>query len=261
MIVELTDSVKAEIIPGNQSLSSCPLLEIRDLSLCIGSYNSGEEHEKHVVYDTIGSGNWYQSDFDEFCFDKINRLLKSIWLHIPEENVYLEKDFIDLWFKESSVIGTLCLIEPDSFSPEPTDYRWFDPQGQMLICLYERAISADFQVTRLRIAQDFDLVFSNGQLQGWVLFQPFKYIGKIWQQRQLEEGDIELACIVYKYFQLVSEDTIDQLMVKDPELLQSLLSLKKETQDSNHLGYQRTVLKDCIESVIDSFYRKLAAQS
>jgi hypothetical protein len=261
MIIELANSVTAEIIPGNQSLSSCPLLEIRDLSLCIGSYNSGEEHEKHIVYDTIGSGNWYQSDFDEFCFDKTNRLLKSIWLHIPEENIYLEEDFISLWSNESPIIGTLCLIEPDNFSPEPTDYRWFDPKGQMLVCLYEYAISTDFEVTRLRIAQDFDLVFSDGQLQGWILFQPFKYVGKTWEQPRPEEGDIELGSIIHEYLQLISEDTIDKLMDKDSELLQSLLSLKRKTENSDRLGYQRVALKDCIESIVDSFYGKLATQS
>jgi hypothetical protein len=261
MIVELADSVKAEIISGNQSLSCYPSWEISAHSVSIGSYTSGEEHEKHVVHDTIGSGNWYRSEFNEFRFDKTNRLLKSISFNILEENINLKEDFLRSWLEKSPVIGTLYLIEPDYFSPEPADYRWFDPQGEMLICLYEYATSADLEIIRLRIAQDFDLVFGNGQLYGWILFQPLKYVVQGWEQSRPMEADDKLGPIVHKYFQLVSEDTIDQLMDKDSELLKSLLSLKKETQNSNSLSYQRTVLKDCIESVIDNFYGKLAVQS
>ncbi|MFD1051644.1 hypothetical protein ACFQ1S_41880, partial [Kibdelosporangium lantanae] len=41
-----------------------------------------EEHEKHFLA-TVGSGNWYFSDDDEFRFDPVTGVLRSFRLHVP----------------------------------------------------------------------------------------------------------------------------------------------------------------------------------
>jgi hypothetical protein len=256
MLVELTNSTKAEIICESTFLPYQPRWEIRDCSLLVGSYNSGEEHEHHVVTETVGSGNWYKSEFDEFRFDKSDLLLKSIWLQVPEKNIDLENS-IRSWIEKDPQISSLRLMGSEYFAPEPTDLRWLDPQGQLLVCIYEHALSDFKNRNRIRIATDVDLMFGDNQLCGWILSNPLHYVIKGWDQPCPMVEDSDLPAIACKYFQLISEDFIEQIEDEDPEILKSLLELNQEAKNINSLGYQREIFCECIESIIEQFYGQL----
>jgi hypothetical protein len=86
VFVYLTDSTIADVLQEAKTLPYQPRWEVGGRSLKVGSYHNGDEHEHHVVAETIGSGLWYgPHDNDEFRFDKDDLTLKSIWFLIPEK--------------------------------------------------------------------------------------------------------------------------------------------------------------------------------
>jgi hypothetical protein len=252
MFVKLTSSTTAKIIQENYFLSHKPRWDVRGCSLVLGAYHDGYEHEHHVAAETFGSTSW----FDELRFDKTKLVLSSIYFRVPEENIDL-KDFSKVWMEESPLTGLLSLTDPEYFESEPSSFRWFDPKGEVLICINENALSETQDRLRLRVAIDFDLMFSNNQLCGWILSHPLNYITRGWEQPNPIEDDGEIASIVYKYLQLVSEDFLEKMEDEDSDVLEALLDLNRKSKNTTSMGYQREVICECIESIIEQFYGQL----
>src|SRR5262245_40647971 len=80
--VELQPGVVATLV-GGSPLPDRPRFVPRGLSVVVGPYRDGAEHERHYL-DTIGSGSWHPPDEDELRFGSDDRLLRSLWLQVPE---------------------------------------------------------------------------------------------------------------------------------------------------------------------------------
>jgi hypothetical protein len=263
VFVHLTDSAIVEVLNEAEILPYQPRWGVSGRSLKVGSYHNGDEHEHHFVAETIGSGLWYgPEDSNEFRFDENDLTLKSIWFPIPEENMELG-NLVELWTRQEPLVGALRLTSSESlegFSPEFADFRWFDPQGQMLVCITKNALLEAESRTRLRIATDVELMFSDNYLCGWILFQPLKYATHGWEDpHPLEFEDITLTTVTNEYLRIASKPFVDQLLDEDPEVLQALLSLNQKLKDENVMGYQRKVLSDSIKRLIENFYDEIAA--
>jgi hypothetical protein len=253
MLVNLASLTTAEVVQKDQFLSHKPRWDVRGISLVLGAYNNGYEHEEHLVMDSVGS-----TDNFELRFNKNNLVLTSALFRVPETNIDLATSSIP-WLEEIPLTGLLHLTDPKYFEPEPPEFRWFDPEGQVLICINEHGLSEQQNRFRLRIAMDVDLMFSDNQLCGWMLSQPLRYVTHEWEDPQPFDSDTELASIAHKYLQLVSEDFFEQMEDEDPKILQALLEVKQKLQNKHSLGYQRKVFGQSIESIVEQYYGELAA--
>ena len=256
MIVKLQDSCKAKITYGI-NISHNPRWGLRELSLIMGPYHDGEEHERHFL-QTIGSGNWYRSEYEEFRFSKETLLLESVWFHVPEVNLESE-NFISLWQFEPPVEGLLTLSQPQVFNPEPTTFRWMAPNGEFLACITEMALLNTNERLRLRIANDFDLLFVEQTICGWMLSHPINYLVKSWDEpysvaSDEKIADEKIAEFLYEYLALVADPYIEQMEDEDPEILQRLLSLHNRIVVTNGSVNQRRIISDCIKDIVEQFY-------
>jgi hypothetical protein len=251
VIVELHDSITAEVVYG-AGLRGSPRLGLRDLSLIVGPYDSGDAHEQHFL-QTIGSGNWYRPEFDEFRFAKEDLLLQSIWFHVPEKNLSSEEFFVG-WRAEQPVVGLLRLASSEEFELEPTDFRWMEPNGELLACVTQMALGATEAPQRLRIAHDLDLLFANRRLCGWLLSHPARYLVTSWEDPCAGEADSGLAALLHEYSALVAEPYIDQMENEDPDILKELLSLHARLRRENETRNPQRVLRECVEDIIEQFY-------
>jgi hypothetical protein len=263
MFLYLTDSTVAEVLHEAEILPYPPRWGACGDSLIVGSYRNGDEHEHHVVAETIGSGLWYGPESnDEFRFGEEDLTLKSIWFRTLEENMDLGS-VIEPWIKQEPLVGSLRLTSSEDlegFSPGLTDFRWFDPQGQMFACIKKNALLEAESHTRLRIAADVDLMFADDQLCGWILSNPLKYATRGWESpHPLEHEDTMLITVAYEYFQLVTEPFIEQMEDEDPSVLHALQNLNQQLKDVDIMGYQRKVFSDRIENLIEDFYGEIAA--
>jgi hypothetical protein len=264
MFVHLTDSTIVEVLHESKTLPYQPRWGVSGRSLKVGSYHNGDEHEHHIVAETIGSGLWYgPEDSNEFRFDENDLTLKSIWFPVPEENMDLG-NLVDLWTRQEPLVGALRLTSSEGsegFSPEFADFRWFDPQGRMLVCITKNALLETESRTRLRIATDVELMFTDNHLCGWILFQPLKYAVYGWEDPHPLEfaEDSTLTMATQEYLQIASKPFIDQLLDEDPEVLKALQNINQKLDKGITTGYQRKVLSESIERLIENFYGEVAA--
>ncbi|GAA6615993.1 hypothetical protein [Scytonema sp. NUACC26] len=237
-----------------EKLSSNPRWSLRGNSLIIGQYDSGETHEKHFL-QTIGSGNWYWSEFEEFRFGKTNNLLQSVWFHIPEVNLDSEQA-IATWQSQPPVEGLLRLVSPEQLKPEMGDFRFFEHSGRFFACVTEAALKDSKHRLRFRIARDFDLLFADQQFCGWLLSTPIDYLVYFWEAPCpiLQAEDNSLAFWVREYLNLVAEPYIDLMEEADPKFREQLEELYNLIDLNYGAVNQRKILHDAIADVIEKFY-------
>lgn len=251
MFVELQDSVMAEVVSGVQ-LQFNPRLSLRGLSLIVGPYHSGQEHEAHFL-QTMGSGSWYRSEFEEFRFGKADHLLQSVWFNLPEENLDSE-DLMVAWRSQQPVEGLLRLCSSQEFGPERTDFRWLEPSGELFACVTKTAFIDTKERLRLRIAPDLDLLFAERKLCGWILSQPTLHLVSFWEEPYTTPPDSELPALVQEYLTLVADPYIERMEEGEPEIFQALISLQTRIDVEREAVNQRRVLGDYIKDVIEKFY-------
>jgi hypothetical protein len=83
--IAFVDGTRAALLDEGVRLGK-PGLSPAGRSVQAEPYRSVEEHEKHIL-KTVGSGNWYVSEFDEFRFSRETLELASFLLHVPERTV------------------------------------------------------------------------------------------------------------------------------------------------------------------------------
>jgi hypothetical protein len=247
----LDNATIAEAVPG-AALPLAPRLGLRSLSLLVGPYRSGDEHEAHVLA-TIGSGSWHSPDCEEFRFDPHDRVLRSVWLHLPETKLGAD-DFPDGWGHTPPTPGLLRLGSPPPFGPERPTRRWVAPSGALLASVDADALVATNDRRRLRIAPDLDLLFARRRYCGWLLTQPARYLIDEWEEVSLDEPSVGLAAQLRTYLELVAEPNIARMEAGDPALLAALRDLAGRLTREARPTRQHGVLQRSIVEIIDQFY-------
>ncbi|MEV4311358.1 hypothetical protein [Actinocrispum sp. NPDC049592] len=220
-----------EIVPGAQ-LDSAPRLSLSGMSLTIGPYAGPEEHEKHVLR-TVGSGNWYFSEYDELRFDPVTGVLQSLQLHIPERNATSYSSPVT-----PGVPGSLRLTSLSDFDHEPAALRCMD--STRLACLYTMDAIAD----RVTVAPGVDLLLTDGELAGWLVAEPERFIA--------EGGpSAEVRALLAEFFTLVAEPGIERMEAEDPAMLRALEELSGRVGTASP---QRAALHDRLADLADFFY-------
>ncbi len=252
MYLELTSSVKTEVVTGAQ-LASNPRWMLDGRTVLLGPYYSSEEHEQHLG-QTVGSTDWLWSASDELRFDQKTLLLQSILFSVPDTT--LPSTFsLDAWQTVSEDVGLLRLSNAKDFELETTDFRWMDAQGQALTCVNQRATENVSQHLKLRINENMELLFADEKFCGWVLLQPARFIVDAWEKPELENDDKELTNLVSVYLALLTEPYIEQMEDRNSLVLHALRELYERTSsEDNHSSKQQSILRATIAEKLDRFY-------
>ena len=248
MFLQIEESIKTEVIQEHH-LSSIPRWDPKPGSILIASHTNTEERERQFI-QTIGSGNWLYLESNEFRFNKENLLLESIFVKPSEENI--ESDLvIEEWLDLKPVQGTLRLLSPQSFKCESDNLRWMSPDGKLLAAIFEADWVESDDKFRLRVAQDFDLLFAEQKWSGYMLSNPARYLA---EPNSPADSDTELPLLAFEYVSLICEPNIDDLYDEEPEFLQKILKLRNKINLKDGAVEHRRVLYDCLNEIIEYFY-------
>ena len=248
MILQLEDSVEVEVIRG-QILPLIPKWFLKPDNVVVSSHRNMEEHEQQHL-KTIGSGNWHAPLGNEFRFTEDNLLLTSVWVKATEENLE-SSSVMEKWTNIEPVSGILRLLSHQSFRCELNEYRWISPNGKFLAAIEDTDIIESDDKFRLRVAQDFDLLFAEQKWCGWLLSNPARYLA---EPNSLADLDTELPLLAYEYISLISEPNIDLLYDKEPEFLQRIIDLRAKIDLNSGATEHRREIHTALEEIIESFY-------
>ena len=251
MIVKILESVFAEVVEGC-SIQVSPRWMLATLSVVVAPYNSMKGYDDELA-ETCGSFDYLGFGGEGFRFSKKDLLLQSMWFTVPEVHIPLDKIPI-LWQDEQPQIGLLRLSSAQKSHLDPAEVRWLDTNAGILVCMTETSLTAVGERLRLRIAEDFDLLFIGQKLCGWLLSSPENYLVELWETLYPPEPDKELKALLYESLTLVSEPNIEKMDDQDPDILQALVDLHSRIKYDCGAVNQRRVLHSWIVEIIERFY-------
>lgn len=251
MIVQLLESVLAEVVEGC-SIQASPRWILNSLAVVVAPYNSLKEYDQQIG-KTFGSFDFLGSGAEGLRFREKDLLLESVWFRVPEVHLPLDKIPI-LWQDEQPQIGLLRLSSAEEFLLPPTKVRWLDTNAGILVFMTETSLTAVGERLRLRIAEDFDLLFIGQKLCGWLLSSPEKYLVGLWETPYPVEPDKELKALLYESLNLVSKPNVEKMYDEDPDILQALVDLHSRIKYGGGAVNQRRILHSWIEEIIERFY-------
>ncbi|TDP67927.1 hypothetical protein [Actinokineospora alba] len=236
-----------EVRPG-RGLAVTPRLIIGSRSLMVSPCQDGAAHERHVLA-TVGSGNWYQSEHDELRFSPSERVLESVWLHIPEVNADLAEP-LARWRALPSTPGTLGLVGSDPFDQVPATTRMFGADGT-LVCAYG-AIASGAE-TRLEVAEGCSVVVGDGDLVGWFIEDAERFVVRSWEFPGSAVEDREFQTRMAEFFDLVAEPNLEALEDGEPDVIERLSVLRDGIDLGGGVQARRAALRETVAELVDFF--------
>lgn len=193
--------------------------------------------------------------WDMFQFDRQSSQLLgfSVDFDHPEQR-NLERE-LSQWLSTNPQEGTLRLIgDPRDIIADLADYQWFHPDGKLMAGLYAAAMEAPSVATRLRIAHDFDLLFSERGLCGWIMWNPTTHLTFDWET--YEDGpEAELVSLMQDYLRITTvEANVRRLHSKDPGMFEELLSLFRLVDIEIDTVSRKHAIREGVSSLLERFY-------
>jgi hypothetical protein len=233
----------ADVVPG-AGLHTPAMLALDTLAVMAWA-NVGPDGYEAYLSRTHGNvwGLWTEGD--EFRFDNTTGLLESLSVHLPEDNL-ADAGVVAPWLELTPVVGLPRREDEKAFKTDVADVRWCAEDGGVLMGLYGWAIAAAADPVRLRVTDEFDLLFAGGLLAGWLLENPERHlVGPEDVGPGTQPPDAEFAVLLKEYFDLIDQQHMAELFEEeDPKGRQLLASLRERiTVDCGATG-RRSVLAE-----------------
>jgi hypothetical protein len=242
--LSLQQHIAVNVVDGDELPYSARLV-LAGLSIIVGPYNSGLEHERHFL-DTIGSGSWHAPEYDELRFSVEDRRLKSVWFRIPERNAGEPAP----WASCTKHRGTLELTGASPSQLSLSSIRTYDPGTDLFACVRADAINVESgSCFCLRIAEDLEIVFADGEACGWRLHHAVRHLVAAWEQPTLRDDDPRLAEAFAEYLALVAEPNIEAIEDEDEEIERRLRQLSERVSKLDDTP-QRRALGDAVSAIL-----------
>lgn len=249
----LTEGAETELVPGGR-LRVPAELALDDLVVTAWDASGPGGYEDYMLR-THGSSWWLWSGGDDFRFDNATGLLESVAMHLPETNL-ADPGFVAPWLELTPVAGVPRCENTEQFDAEIADVRWCAEDGSVLVGLYASAMESAAEPLRLRVTDEFDLLFASGRLAGWLLENPERHlVGPEDCTLDEQPPDPEFAVLLKQYFDLIDDPHMEELFEEeDPAGRQLLVSLRESIALDRGATHRRSVLSEKIRSHTAMWY-------
>jgi len=250
-VVELCESTAATII-ADRHPQYIPRWSIRNGLVIVGGFHSRAEWEDSIR-TSVGSADYNEMGHDEFRFRRTDLLLQGVRLFDNENDISMS-DSSPWWQAVKPVSGLLRLTSSSPFVCQTSRQRWVASDGLAFACFYHLSTMDAKDGFRLRIAQDFDLLFAKGKLCGWMLSHPARYLVNSWADPYPDMPDAETVAVLHEYMTLVGDASfMSKVDSEDARVLEKLIGLHGRLA-SGVSTERRRLLQDYIADIVEKLY-------
>lgn len=243
------EGAEAEVIPGSR-LREPALLALDGLA--VTSWIPGD-YESYLLR-THGNSWGLWTEGDEFRFDNTTGLLESLSMHLPENNL-ADPAVVAPWLELTPVAGVPRRKDEKPFVTDVAEVRWCAEDGSVLVGLHGSAMGTVAEPLRLRVIDEFDLLFADGRLAGWLLENPERHlVGPEDGTCGSQPPDPEFAVLLKDYFDLIDHPHMEEFFEEeDPVGRQLLAGLRERIALDRGATHRRAVLSEKI-SCLDAMW-------
>jgi len=209
--------------------------DIREsMFVLVSRYQNFQEFEKN---SKLGSISFLWDDNDYWIFDENDLLLSGICVSIPRllgEFRYEEILSIPI------VQGTIEISAKENLSIPIMDYRWFSPDGTLLVAMLIQHIPT--YAKRLQVSPNFEVIYCETEIIGWILLDPLNCIdvgGDVLEVVGQERTVFELY--VRRFFNMIQYEEVERS--EFAELEAELKRMKVDNVVSKHIS---SVINDAL---------------
>jgi hypothetical protein len=244
-VLYLAEGVEAEVVPGGR-LREPAELALDELVVTAWAASGPGGYEGYLLR-THGNSWGLWTEGDEFRFDTTTGLLESVAVHLPESNL-ADPGLIAPWLGLTPVVGVPRREDHKSFDSDAAGVRWCAEDGGVLAGLYGPAMRAVAEPLRLRVVDEFDLLFADGRLAGWLLENPERHlVGPQDDTLDAHPPDPEFAVLLKQYFDLIDHPHMEEFFEEeDPVGRQLLADLRERIALDRGAIHRRSVLSEKI---------------
>jgi hypothetical protein len=231
-----------------KTLPWAPRFSLTDRTVLVAAYTSAAEYDHHFSI-TTGSGDTLYDKTESIRFDPATRLLASVRMHVPERPEPPPSALLTLLEKEP--VSELPILPPgEAFSIEVPRALFVDSRGRYIAAMRTEPTLGQ---RRVQIAQDFEIIVNVGELEGWLLNCPSRYLSYGWGVGHSDaDGWQDLAPLLARFLKLIDDAFVLRLEDNEPMALQALHQLLESTNRTRDCP-QRHAFTQAIESIIDTF--------
>lgn len=247
-VLHIAEQAEVEVVPG-ASLRMPIVLALGALSVV--SWDGDGDYEQYLLRTNGNSwGLW--TGGDEFRFNVTTGLLESLAMHLPEDNI-TDPDVAAPWLATEPVVGLPRRDDPTAFRSGIAELRWCANDGSVVLALYDNATG---EPSRLRVTDQFDLLFADGRLAGWLLENPERHLAT--ESYVPQPPDPELAVLLRRYYDLIDQlHMIEFYEDEHPEGRKLLTDLRNDIALDRGATHRRAVLAQRLQELEDLWYGTL----
>lgn len=218
-------------VVSGDPLASRPAFHLEGQVISVSGGADGPEPEPAAVWAaTVGSAEWLWGVAESWRFGAVSGELRSVVFVLPGVNL-AGPEHAGEWRDVPRTAGALELTPPRDFLREPAGFRWCDPQGARLFGFYDAEPTPQGAKHKVPLSADVDLLVLDGELVGWEIADPARFLAAGDAGRISGGEDATLGRQLARFLELVTDDGLDRLEDGDLELRAGLEHVDKALEE------------------------------
>ncbi|MFK4185608.1 hypothetical protein ACI2L4_16545 [Streptomyces sparsogenes] len=247
--ITLGDTMVAE--RTDRPLAFTPRFDFRDLQLIVAEYADPAGRERQLP-DTFGSAQWLWSQDEHFRFDRGSRELCSLTFFVPPESVSVPQGHRRHDAPRTRAGGLRADTARDFAMPRTTVFHC-DPEATELRCLRDIGVLDRDLDARIGIAPDVSLLVQQGEVAGWSLGDPARYLTDGFAEPRPTPPAPATRLRLAECLELVSSPLVDQVMDQDADAWHRLRATEHALRVQREDRPRAEILHGVISRLIEDY--------
>jgi hypothetical protein len=247
--ISVGDTMSAETT-GNP-LRFTPRFDLSGPQVIVAGYTNPEGRERQRA-STFGSMQWLWSENDEFRFDQHTRELSSVTFFLPREAApapacHRVPD------GPRTLPGGLRADAAQDFALPQTTIFYCAPDGAELRCFRDSGALDRALEARIGIAPDVDLLVQEGEVAGWSLADPARYLTDGFADPEATLPSPATRLRLAECLDLVSSPLVEEVMDQDADAWNRVRATERALREQRDDRYRVDVLQRVVSRLIEDY--------
>ncbi|GGW23462.1 hypothetical protein CP966_27540 [Streptomyces galilaeus] len=220
-------------------------------SVNLAPYTDTAERVRFLA-DTFGSQDWLWDAPDIIRFAKAGRELVGAQFHWPEESASAE-EVARLPITPAVRAGGLRADEVRDFRHERCAVLCRAPRDTLLTCLRDFDVLDEPLDARIGIAPDVALLVQHGNVVGWSLTDPARYLTTAYTDPDPHPPSPSTRRLLTECLDLITTPGVDDLVDGEPAALARLQATDKALREQREDRQRADALLDLIATYVDDY--------